>query len=104
MPGGHIYRCKSCNEESLVIPKSFLVSPYPEQLLRGPSPGATPEERDRRRRDILEWERLHLQSLVCDACEVMLCLPKEIDAATWNQWKREDLLTHRPHTDYPFLV
>ena len=104
MPGGDIYRCKSCNEESLVLPKSFLLLPFPEQWIRGPSPGATAEERDRRRQEMQEWERLHLQTLVCDTCELMLSLPKEIDAVTWNQWKREDLLTHRPHSDYPFLV
>lgn len=52
----------------------------------------------------MDWERLHSQTLVCDPCEVMLFLPKAIDAVTWNKWKCEDLLSHRPHTDYPFLV
>src|SRR5690242_2850333 len=104
MPGGDIYRCKSCNEESLVLPKRFLLLPFPEQWIRGPSPGATAAECDRRRHEMQEWERLHLQTLVCDPCELMLFLPGQIDAATWNEWKRKDLLSHRPHTNYPFLV
>lgn len=51
-----------------------------------------------------EWERLHLQTLVCDPCEVVLFLPRQIDAETWIEWKRVDLLSRRPHTNYPFLV
>jgi hypothetical protein len=103
MPAGTIYRCKSCNEESLILPKYFCLSPFPEKWFMGPPKTATQEERDQRTRDIKEWARLHRQTFVCDPCELMLFVPRQIDAATWNEWKRADLLGHR-HTDYPYLV
>lgn len=104
VPAGDQYRCKSCNEELLVLPKYFHLSPFPEKWLRGPSPTATPEEGSQRRRDILDWTRLHQQTFICESCELMLFLPRDIDAATWNQWKRKDSLSRRPYTDYPFLL
>jgi len=104
MPHGDEYRCRSCNEELLVLTKNFSLLPFPEEWVRGPSRTATPEERDRRRRDIQDWTRLHQQTFVCDPCELMLFLPREIDAATWDHWKRKDSLSHRPYADYPFLV
>jgi hypothetical protein len=104
MPAGNEYRCKSCNEELLILPKYFNLLPFPEQWVRGPSRSVTQEERDHRRQDIQEWTSLHQQIFVCDPCEAILFLPKQIDGVTWNQWKREDALGHRPYSDYPFLV
>lgn len=104
MPAGDKYRCKSCDMENLVLPKYFNLLPFPEKWVRGPSRSATQEERDQKRRDIQEWTSLHQQTFVCDPCELVLFLPKQIDVATWNQWKREDALRHRHYSDYPFLV
>jgi hypothetical protein len=104
MPFGDEYRCKSCNEKLLVLPKYFSLLPFPERWVRGPSSTATPEERDRRRRDIQDWTRVHQQTLVCEPCELILFLPREIDDATWSEWKRENLRSRRPYTAYPFLV
>jgi hypothetical protein len=105
MPAGDIYRCNSCNEETLILPKSFHLAPFPEKFwLTGTPKTATQEERNQRKRDIEEWTRLHQQTFVCDPCELMLFLPRQIDAATWKEWKRVDWLGHRPHTNYPYLV
>jgi hypothetical protein len=104
MPGGDEYHCKSCNNGLLVLPKYFNLLPFPEEWVRGPSRTATLEERDERRRAIQDWSRLHSQAFVCESCELILFLPRQIDATTWSQWKRKDLVSHRPYTDYPFLL
>jgi hypothetical protein len=104
MPSGEKYRCKSCNEELLILPKDFLLAPFPEKWVLGPPNTATREERVQRSRDMEEWARVHHRAFVCNPCEVQLFLPRQIDAAMWNEWKRKDLGSHRPHTDYPFLV
>lgn len=104
MPSGDIYRCKWCNEESLILPKYFTLSPFPQKWVSGPPKTATREERDQRKRDIKEWTRRQQQTFVCDPCELMLFLPRQIDAVTWSEWKRADLLGHQPHAEYPFLV
>jgi hypothetical protein len=103
MPSADEYRCKSCNEEFLVYPKYFGLLPFPQKWHQGPA-HLTAEERDQRRREIREWTRLHQQTFVCDPCELLLVLPRAIDAVTWTQWKCENLSGYRPYSDYPFLV
>ena len=87
-----------------MIAKSFMLLSCPEEWIRGPSPTATPEERERRKRDMQNWHEVHVQTFVCDPCEMMLVLPREIDSATWDDWKRQDLQGRTPSTTYPFLI
>lgn len=104
MPSGNEYRCKACNEEVFILPKYLNIAPFPEQWVAGPPPDVTLEEREQRRGDIQEWIRLHEQTFICDPCELILSLPKQIDRVTWDHWKRENLSSYRPYTDYRFLV
>ncbi len=104
MPRCDIYCCNTCREEILILSKCFNLAPLPKEWGTGPPKNETTEERDRRKQQMREWEKVHLQTLVCDPCELMLFLPRQIEAVGWREWKREDLLRVRPHTDYPFLV
>jgi hypothetical protein len=100
MPGGNEYLCKSCNEEFLVIKKALWMLQIPLDLIKGSPPSATQEERAQRKQNRLEWEERHLQTFICNECDVILFLPKEIDRATWEQWQQAD----SKHKRYPFLM
>jgi len=100
MPGVYEYLCKSCNEELLVIPKALWMLQIPMELIKGSPPSEPDQERAQRKQSRRDWESRHLQTFVCNDCELILFLPKEIDKATWEKWRQAD----SKHARYPFLL
>lgn len=100
MPGVYEYLCKSCNEEFDVIGKNLWMLKIPPELIKGTPHSATDEERAQRKQNRRDWENRHLQTFICDNCELKLFLPKEIDKATWERWQLSDT----KHKRYPFLM
>jgi hypothetical protein len=100
MPGADEYLCRTCSKEFLIIAKALWMLPVPLEVLKGPGPSATEQERAQRKQIFEEWQNRHLQTFICNECEFMLFLPKEIDQAPWENWQQAD----SKHKRYPFLL
>src|SRR5882757_10065308 len=104
MPLGQEYVCNDCAAEVFIIVKDLNLAPFPKKWISGPPSSASVEDRLARKKEIKEWSTAHIDIFVCDSCDLILSLPREIDRETWAEWKRQSIADRKPYTEYPFLV